>query len=118
MYEGAASLKDDNKYKESAKRINRRVVLVPFYANIGMAIVPNDFEAAASDASLTAQKIKVKGKSQDRIDIMAEPNPGAAVVAKVPGEIQLEVISTEGEWYQVKLLGGKQGYIHKSNTKQ
>jgi len=118
MYEGAASLKDDNKYKEATKRINRRVVLVPFYANIGMAIVPYDFESAASNASLTAQKIQVKGKSQDRIEIMAEPNPGAAVVAKVPGEIQLEVISTEGEWYQVKLLGGKQGYIHKSNTKQ
>lgn len=117
MYEGAASLKDDNKYKEAAKRINRRVVLVPFYANVGMAIVPYDFESAASNASLTAQKIQVKGKSQDRIDIMAEPNPGAAVVARVPGEIQLEVISVEGDWYQVKLLGGKQGYINKSNIK-
>jgi len=117
MYDAAASLKDESKYKEACKRIDRRLPLVSFYSNLGMEIVPYNFEAAASDKSLTAQKVEVKGKSQDRIEVFAEPNYSAEVVAKVPGEIQLEVISTEGEWYLVKLLGGKQGYLHKSNVK-
>ena len=116
MYEMAVSLKDEKKYKKALNRYPDRASLLSFYENRDIQIEPYDFEAAASDESLTAQKIKVKGKSEDRIDIFSESDFSAPVVIKVPGEIQLEVIATEGEWYLVKLLGGKQGYIHKSMT--
>ena len=118
MYDGASQLKDEKDYKTAAARIARRQRLVPFYASLDMAIKPLNFAVAAADKSLTAHRIKVKGGSKDRIDVFAEANTGSTSVAKVPGEIQLEVIAQEGDWYLVKLLGGKQGYIHKDYTKE
>ncbi|MBD3381243.1 MAG: SH3 domain-containing protein [candidate division Zixibacteria bacterium] len=115
MYDGAAMLKDEDKYKEAAERIANRVRLVPFYASLDMAIVPHDFEAAAKDESLLAQKITVKGGSGDRREVYAEPSESSNVEAKIPGGVQLEVIEADGDWYLVKLLGDKQGYIHKDD---
>jgi SH3-like domain-containing protein len=80
-----------------------------------MEIVPHDFEAAAQDESLLAQKITVKGGTGDRTDVFAAPDEGSAVEAKIPGGVQLEVIEADGDWYLVKLLGGKQGYIHRDH---
>jgi hypothetical protein len=116
MYEGAASLKDDDRYKDSVKRITARAGLVPFYESIGRTIVPRDFEAAASDASLTAEKVKVKGGEKERIPIYMEADASSDVVAKVPGGVQLEVIETKGDWIRVKLLGNKEGYIQKGDV--
>jgi len=117
MYANAVMLKDEEKYKEAAERIGRRARLAPFYASLDMAIVPYDFEAAASDASLLAKKVEVKGSSKDRVDVFVQPTQDSEIAAKVPGGIQLEVIEDTGEWYLVKLLGGKQKYISKKNTK-
>jgi tetratricopeptide (TPR) repeat protein len=116
MYDGALMLKDEGKYKEAAERIAGRARLVPFYASLDMAIKAHDFEAAASDASLLAKKVKVKGGGGDRIEVYADANGGSEVVAKVPGGIQLEVIEDAGDWYLVKLLGDKQGYLSKDKA--
>lgn len=116
MYESAAMLKDEKKYNKAVDRIGRRIFLVPFYASLEMAIVPFDFEAAVSNKSLTAKKIKVKGSSKDRVNVFSQPNKTSSVMVKVPGDVQFEVINTEGNWYFVKLLGGKEGYIHKENV--
>ncbi len=116
MYEGAAMLKDEDKYKEAAERIENRVKLLPFYASMDLAIEPFDFEAAASDASLTAQIVKVKGGSGDRTEVYSEPSESSEVEAKVPGGVQFEVVEANGDWYLIKLLGGKQGYIHKDRV--
>jgi len=115
MYDGAAMLDPDDKYQEASKRIATRVKLVPFYASLGHTIEPFDFEEAASDKSLTADKIEVKGSSSERIDIFVEASASSEVAAKVPGGIQLEVIEDHGDWVHVKLLGGKTGYINRDN---
>jgi len=118
MYDGAAMLKDERKYKEAADRIANRVRLVPFYANRGMEIVPHDFEAAAADESLLADKVTVKGASGDRIEVYVEAAEGSGVAAKVPGGVQFEVIEEQGDWFKIKLLGGKEGFIHKDKVKK
>ncbi len=117
MYDGAVMLKaDDKMYNEAAERIGYRVKLVPFYADLDMAIVPHDFEAAAANKSLTADRVEVKGSTGDRVPVYAEPSTSSEVLANVPGKVQLEVIETTGDWFLVKLLGGKQGYIHSENV--
>lgn len=118
MYEGAAMLKDEKHYKEAVERIGYRARLMPFYASLDMAIVPYDFEAAAADKSLTAKKVEVKGSGSDRVDVYTQPSTSSEVAAKVPGGIQLEVIEDAGDFYLVKLLGGKQGYINKDDAKE
>ena len=116
MYDGAVMLKDEKDYKEAAERIAGRMPLISFYESIGTPIELYDFEAAASDASLLAKKITVKGGSDERIDVYEQPDDNSEVAAKVPGGIQFEVVEESGDYYLVKLLGGKQGYIKKDKT--
>lgn len=118
MYEGAAQLKDEKSFKEATERVAGRMPLLPFYESIGVAIEPHDFEAAASDASLLAKKVTVKGGSGDRVDVFEQADKGSISAAKVPGGIQLEVLEEPGDFFLVKLLGGKQGYIPKGDVKE
>ena len=117
MYAGAAMLKDEKRYKKAVERIERRLILLPYFANFEMAIMPFDFETAAADESLFAEYVEVSGKSSERLSIYVSPSKTSDVIARVPGEVQLQVISKENNWYLVKLLGGKQGYISVGDTK-
>jgi uncharacterized protein YgiM (DUF1202 family) len=38
-------------------------------------------------------------------------------LVKVPGEIELELIGKAGDWYKVKLLDGREGFIAKKDAK-
>lgn len=117
MYNNALMLKDEGKYKDAVERNSNRLYLISFYSNLGMEIVPFDFEKAAHNSSLAAVKLEVKGGSDDRIAVYAQANSSSNVQAKVPGGIQLEMIDQQGEWYHVKLLGNKEGFIHKDKVK-
>ncbi|MBD3333543.1 SH3 domain-containing protein [candidate division GN15 bacterium] len=52
------------------------------------------------------------------MEIYTRPDENSEVAAKVPGGVQLEVIEDAGDWWLVKLLGGKQGYISKDDAKE
>ena len=119
MFDGAAMLKDDKRYKRAAERIARRTNLVPFYASLDMAIVPVDFESAADDKSLFTEFVKMRGKSQKRYPVYQGPANTSGEVVRIPGEIRLEVLAIEGDWYKIKLpIGGKIGYVHKDQIKK
>jgi hypothetical protein len=62
-------------------------------------------------------KIQVIGSGSDRVEIKAEPNPGSPTLVKVPGEIELELAQDAGDWFKVKLLDGREGFISKKNAK-
>jgi hypothetical protein len=111
MYDGASSLMDEKRYKESAARIGKRVALVEFYKSIENPITPFDMTAAASAVDVTSRFVVVKGSKEERFDFLATPDPKGESVAKVPGGVRLKVLEEKDGWVHVELLGGKQGYI-------
>lgn len=66
---------------------------------------------------MTTAKIEVKGPGAARRAIKAEPNAGAATLIMVPGEIELEYVGASGQWYKVKLLDGREGFIFKDDAR-
>ena len=59
----------------------------------------------------------MNGSASNRFEIKAEPNLGSQTLVKVPGEIELELIEKTGDWYKVKLIDGREGFIAKQNAK-
>ncbi len=99
-----ASLERALDSKEALKELGR----------LGADITPYKFDPNAKER-LAIVKVKTKGKKNDRIEVYLEPNKGSDIAAKVPGDTEFTQISAEGTWYKIKLLGGKEGYIHKEN---
>jgi hypothetical protein len=111
LYDGAASLMDEKRFKTAAARMNQRIALVPFFKGMGMEIRPYDLSQAARSIGPETVKVKVRGSKTDRIEIRSAADPAAEVIARVPGDVLLEVIREENGWYLVKLLGGQEGYL-------
>ena len=84
-----------------------------------MAIVPVDYESAADDKSLCTEFVKMRVKSHKRYPFYQGTDSISCEVVRIPGEIRLEVLSIEGDWYKIKLpIGGKIGYVHKDQIKK
>jgi tetratricopeptide (TPR) repeat protein len=119
MYNTAIQLKSEKRYREGKERVERCLNLTEFLRDAGIEIVEHNFEL--SDEALAdtkAAEIKVKGKREERFDIMEKPSPNSAVITKIPGDIKLKVISYENGWYLVELPGGKQGYINEERVEK
>lgn len=85
---------------------------------LGIVIAEHSFEISETiQAAAMAQKIEIKGGSADRIPVFAEPREGSEVVGQVPGGVSFNVLNQEGQYYRIKLLGGKEGYVHQSKAK-
>jgi len=106
----------ESDYVNAYKRAQKGAEMAKDLETIGMPIEKYEFEEASANA-LTVKKLKIKGGKEDRIEVHENALPTSAVVAKVPGGLEFEIIKTEGDWTLIKLLGGKQGYVHKSNVK-
>jgi hypothetical protein len=65
----------------------------------------------------TAPKIQLNGSGSDRIAIKAASDPASQTLVKVPGEIELELVAAAGDWYKVKLLDGREGYLARKDAK-
>lgn len=119
LYEGAAFLKDDKKYKQGLERINHKMDSLAYFESRDDPIVPYDFEAATAGRDMAADKIEIDGKSQDRRPVHAAADESSKVIANIPGEIEVPVLGKEGDWYKIKLPVGpvKEGFIHKDNVK-
>ncbi len=46
------------------------------------------------------------------------PQLGTEIVARVPGDTEFIKLGDEGKWVKIKLLGGVEGFIQKSNIEK
>ena len=77
------------------------------------------FAAAAEDvARATADVVEIRGGAEDRIPIRAQPDDTSEVLASVPGGVTFQVVRAEGDWFRIKLLGGKEGYVQKDKVRR
>ena len=59
----------------------------------------------------------MNGSGSARADVKAAPDPNSQTLVKVPGEVELELIETVGDWYKVRLLDEREGFIAKKDAK-
>jgi len=113
-HETAYELDDSKLHKKALERaLNSKEALIEL-GKLGVDISPYVFDESAG-AKLNIEKVTTAGKKKDRIDVHADANKGSDVVAKVPGDTEFEVLGKEGSWVKIKLLGGKEGFVNKSN---
>lgn len=118
-YNMAAKLKSkEDKYIKAQSRVAKQVAFWEKLNALGIFIQERKFEVSAEQMQAASiPKIQVAGSSSERFEIKAEASAGSPTLIKVPGEIELEVVQDAGEWYKVKLLDGREGFIAKKNAK-
>lgn len=118
FYDQASQLKEDDKYKEAFKRIEKSVEFAGALTKIGIEIKEHTFDVSeTAQARALAKKAEIKGERKDRVNVYAQADKGSEVVAQVPGSLTFVILSEDGDWYRIQLLGGKEGYVHKENVK-
>ena len=115
-YEMAYQLKsDEKKYQKALDRLDKKLEYLDALAQLGIELAGHEWPKEKVD--LSEQKVEIKGGSDERFPIFGQPQEGSEVVAQVPGGLLFKVLAVEGEWYQIELLGGKTGYVHKDRAK-
>jgi len=104
----------ENDYKDALKRANQGIELLVMLKKLNIEITPHNF---VTDATASSDKIKTSGSKDDRIEVYESPDAKSPVVARIPGNTEFTVLEKQSEWFLIKLLGGKQGYLPKKNTK-
>lgn len=113
FYEMALQLKEEKDYKKALARVEKNLAFSEALKALGIEIAEHSFEVSEADkAAALAKKVQIKGGSGERVNVYIEPQEGSEVVGQVPGGVTFTVIDQEGEWYRIKLLGGKEGYVH------
>lgn len=115
----AAKLKSTEKdYFKAQSRVTKQVGFWEKLNALGIFIEERKFEISNDQVQAAAVlKVQVNGSPSIRFEIKAEPNSGSQTLVKVPGEIELELIEKSGDWFKVKLIDGREGYISKQNAK-
>ncbi len=118
FYDQAFQLKNSDDHKRGLDRMTRSLSFRDALAQLGVVIQEHTFAAASEDvARATANVVEIRGGGEDRIPIRAQPDDHSAVVASVPGGVTFQVVREEGNWFRVKLLDGKEGYVQKDKGK-
>lgn len=118
FYEQAVQLKSERRYRQALERAQRSLAFVDALAAIGVQLAGHEFDVSQDRlAEATAVQIEVKGKREDRIPVFAQASEGGEVVAQVPGGVTFTVLGEEGDFYRIRLLGGNEGFIHRSKVK-
>ena len=102
------------KYNKGIERALKGIVLAGYLDEIGRPIQPYAF---TGDSEALVDRVQMKGSSADRIPIYQSPNKKSEVVAKVPGGLELKLISKKGEFFKVQLRGNKTGFVHSDDVK-
>lgn len=114
-YTIASNLEPSNTvYTEGLNRAKSGVAIAGFLESIGRPLQKYEFNASTAD--LMAKRIKIKGKSSDRVEVRDLPVKNGKVIAKVPGGLEFPMIEQKGEWYRIKLPDGKEGFVHRSDV--
>ncbi len=109
----AYQLNNDNDYKKVLDYSIQRQSFANIFKIYGINVEKYEFK---TNSNALAEKVRISGSKSDRFDVYTTPN-GTEVVAKVPGDTEFVVLKKDGDWILIQLLGGKQGYINKKNTK-
>lgn len=119
-YAMAAKLKSkEDKYFKAQSRVSKQVGFWQKLNTMGVYLQEHRFELSNEQLQqASVAKIQVNGSANNRFEIKAEPSASSVTLVKVPGEIELELIETVGDWYKVKLLDGREGYISKKDAKR
>ncbi len=114
----AKLMSKEDKYFKAQKRVAKQVGFWEKLNAMGIYIQERKFEVSGEQMQqTTVAKIQVNGSASNRFEIKAEPDLDSQTLVKVPGEIELELIGKSGDWYKVRLLDGRVGYIAKKNAK-
>jgi tetratricopeptide (TPR) repeat protein len=118
-YTMAAKLKSkEDKYAKAQGRVARQLAFWEKLNALGIFIQERKFEVSAEQVQAASiPKIQIAGSSSERFEIKAEPNPASQTLIKVPGEVELELVQDAGDWYKVRLLDGREGFIPKKNAR-
>ena len=113
QYTLAFNLKSkEGKYRDALKRITRQTDYWDKLNALGIALQEYQFTASSEEMAVaTSARVETKGPRATRHEIKADANPGSATVARVPGEIELQLLETVSGWYKVKLPDGKEGFL-------
>ncbi|MDX9906060.1 MAG: CsgG/HfaB family protein [Bacteroidales bacterium] len=113
-YYALAAEVDEVTYSSLVQAAKKEMEMLKIFEGYGINIEQNDF-IQKSDA--LAERVTTRGNKSDKYDVRVNPDQTSDVVAKVPGSTEFTVIEKQGEYYLIKLLGGKQGYIHDDYVK-
>ncbi len=113
-HENAYQLDDSKAHKKALERTMNSKEALDELGKMGVEITPYVFDESAG-AKLNMEMVTTAGKKKDRVTAYTEANKGSDVAAKVPGDTEFEVLGREGSFVKVKLLGGKEGWISKTD---
>jgi len=102
---------DEGTFYEGLKRTERSMKMMKRFDELGIAI--ENFEFGSADKSAMAAKAVIKGNRKDRIK--AYNKPKGKVIAELPGGLEFEVLDEKKDYYLLKLIGGKKGYVKKND---
>jgi curli biogenesis system outer membrane secretion channel CsgG len=117
LYGMALQLDQKDDYQRGIARCERGMALREALARVGVNLEEHIFGAIPAPTG-AAEEVEIKGRREDRVPIYASPSTNAEVVAQVPGGVRFPLVSRDGEWYRVRLLGGKEGYVHVGQVKR
>jgi len=110
-----ASEIDAQEFKEETEYAQKKSDELAVLLSIGVTYPLNELQG--NSASALATKVRTRGGKSDRYDVFNQPDAKSTVASKVPGDTEFEVLGDNGAFYKIKLLGGKEGFIPKSNVK-
>lgn len=114
-YYKMASEIDAQEYKEETEYAQKKADELAVLASIGVTYPMNELQG--NSASALSTKVRTRGGKSDRYDVYNQPDAKSTVASKVPGDTEFEVLGDNGEFFKIKLLGGKEGFVPKSNVK-
>lgn len=119
-YNMAAQLvSKEDKYRKAVQRVAKQERFWEQLRALGVELNEYSFSATEEEkAAAVIPRIQIAGSGSDRVEVYEAPADDSRVMLKVPGGIELETVAEEGEWYKVKLLDGRQGYVSKEQAKQ
>ena len=118
-YDLAFKLKSkEDKYRDALKRMTKQTEYWDQLNLLGISLAEYEFSASTAEmAAATSARIETKGPSSVRHEIKAAPDAASATVARVPGEIELELVEAANGWYRVRLPDGKEGFLQQDRGK-
>ncbi|MDY0078714.1 MAG: CsgG/HfaB family protein [Bacteroidales bacterium] len=103
----------NEQYADALKRAEDGLKTLAFLESIDKPIETYTF---STNSDALAEKIVLKGKSSDRVDIYEFPDEKSEVIAKIPGGLEFVVIEKQGVWYRIKLINSKEGFVNKKEV--
>ena len=100
-------------YSSALKRAEGGVRTLAFLESIGK---PIETYAFSTNSDALAERIVLKGKSSDRVDVHEFPDANSETIAKIPGGLEFIVIEKQDAWYRIKLINSKEGFVNKKDV--